>query len=208
MVTSLVKLLLISFSNSQFYELVGTGLVKLFLISYSYSQFITLLLGSFSILQHMYSIWMFRDNCQQTAESFFPDKNGRQQRFDQEWDRRRASHLFSSSQRGNTSPKVSHLVCVDYPVGLAVVPLYIYKFLSLDVFKTSHYVYDHCGYVTMWRYLSYSPPENRRPLRLSEVQLGRSTDREKRAWQERRARSTFFPPLFRYSHCKLKAVRL
>ena len=39
------------------------------------------------------------------------------------------------------------------------------------------------GALGMWRYLSYSPPENRQPLRLQEVQLGRSTDREERAWQ-------------------------
>ena len=63
-------------------------------------------------------------------------------------------------------------------------------------------VRPYCGYP------SYSPPENRRPLRLSGVQLGRSTDREKRAWQAGRARSTFFPPLFRHSHCNLKAVKL
>ena len=31
---------------------------------------------------------------------------------------------------------------------------------------------------SVWRYSSYSPPENRRPLRLHGVQLGRSTDRE------------------------------
>ena len=35
----------------------------------------------------------------------------------------------------------------------------------------------------VWRYSSYSPPENRQPLRLHGVQLGRSTDREERAWR-------------------------
>ena len=63
-------------------------------------------------------------------------------------------------------------------------------------------------WLKVWRYLSYSPPENRRPLQLQEVQLGRSTDREERAWQAGRTRSTFLPLLFHHSHCNLKAVRL
>ena len=60
----------------------------------------------------------------------------------------------------------------------------------------------------MWRYSSYSPPENRRPLRLQGVQLGESTDREGESWQVGRAGCTYLLPLFHHSHCNLYAVRL
>ena len=55
----------------------------------------------------------------------------------------------------------------------------------------------------LWRYSSYSPSENRQPLRLPEVRQGRSTGGAGESRQAGRAECTYLLPLFRHSHCNL-----
>ena len=66
-------------------------------------------------------------------------------------------------------------------------------------------LYVLCGYI-VWRYSSYSPPENRRPLWLQNYGCNRvRTVRRKPGWAGL-ARSTFFPPWFHHSHCNSYTV--